>query len=103
MWVFREQRQLFAKGEFLLADGVHDMNDTYRAIKAMMILHNMCFDHGDAPEFSRTHLDDEEDAAILDDVDQNLDYADDEVEQGNMDSLQAGWAFRERCMATICP
>jgi hypothetical protein len=86
---------------------VHDINDTYRTIEALMIVHNMCFDHGDAPEYSRARPDGG-DAGIADDVD-DLDYDDDteddrrEGEGENGGLLRAGRAFRERCMDIICP
>jgi hypothetical protein len=28
----------------------HDIQETYRVIKALMVVHNMCIDHGDKPE-----------------------------------------------------
>lgn len=35
----------------LKALGTHvDPDDTYRTVHALMVLHNICIDHGDAPE-----------------------------------------------------
>ena len=28
----------------------HDIQETYKVIKALMVVHNVCIDHGDRPE-----------------------------------------------------
>ncbi|KAG9078450.1 hypothetical protein FRC06_008360 [Ceratobasidium sp. 370] len=63
-------------------------------------MHNLCFDHGDAPAYSRTRHDDEEHALDLDDDVDGLDH--DEEDENNEaqtdgDLLQAGRAFRQQC------
>lgn len=85
----------------------HKIEDIYRVIEALMILHNMCFNHGDAPEYSRTRPDGEE-SYIPDGVD-DLDYGDemedeiDEVAGDERNLLRAGRVFQERRMDIICP
>jgi hypothetical protein len=108
-WAFGRLKSRFPALKRLGA--AHDIKDIYRAIEAMMILHNLCFDLGDIPEYSRARLDDEGGGGaahneVEDDLEEEED--DDELEHhevgGNdADLLRAGRAFRERCMDKICP
>ncbi|KAF8593744.1 hypothetical protein BDV93DRAFT_412655, partial [Ceratobasidium sp. AG-I] len=47
-WAFGHLKARFPALKRLGA--VRDMGDIYRAIEAMMIVHNMCFQLGDAPD-----------------------------------------------------
>lgn len=41
------------KGRFLSLKEMgthHDIQETYKVIEALMVIHNMCIDHGDRPE-----------------------------------------------------
>ncbi|KAG8692171.1 hypothetical protein FRC08_009967 [Ceratobasidium sp. 394] len=76
-----------------------DMKDIYRAIQAMMVLHNMCYQLGDAPDGLHTELDEE--------VDDESDSEDDDEQAGidcsDMTHLEAGRAHRLHYLDILCP
>ncbi|KAG8731874.1 hypothetical protein FRC10_001392, partial [Ceratobasidium sp. 414] len=88
---------------------VEDMKDLYRAVEAMMVLHNMCYDlhdrvDGSVDELTQSRVDNGEDA--YDYVAQESDSEDGDVEEhmiedGNL--LQEGKVFRNWCLDKICP
>ncbi|KAG8724110.1 hypothetical protein FRC12_024366 [Ceratobasidium sp. 428] len=67
------------------------MEDIYRSIEALMILHNLCIDHGDTPEYRRARPDAEDVPQDDPDSEENMD---DDEEGLNHDeeggALQAG-------------
>ncbi|KAG8731119.1 hypothetical protein FRC10_002013, partial [Ceratobasidium sp. 414] len=76
-----------------------DMSDLYRAIEALMILHNMCFDLHDRP-------DGQVDDFVQDRIDNGeeiYDYVEQEEDLPELAEGQAALAFRNRCMDLICP
>ncbi|KAG9073885.1 hypothetical protein FS749_014596 [Ceratobasidium sp. UAMH 11750] len=80
---------------------VRDMRDIYRAIEAMMVVHNICHDLGDVPDFSRVQVNDgeeEESDEEANEEDQNYNLA---IDEQNL--LRGGWALRQRCVDIICP
>lgn len=87
---------------------VSDMDDLYRSVEAMLILHNMCYDlhdtvSGQPDSFTRARLE-EEDGELYDYVGQE--HEDNDWGEGidvNEPLLEAGRAFREECMNLICP
>jgi hypothetical protein len=101
-WVFGRLKARFPALKRLGA--VRDMKNIYRAIEAMMIVHNMCHELGDAPTGLRVQLDADDDLAEADRDDQESDNDEHHnVDQEDMDSLCQGRAFRERCVALLCP
>ncbi|KAG8740504.1 hypothetical protein FRC10_004197 [Ceratobasidium sp. 414] len=99
-WAFGRLKARFPSLKKLGA--VHDINDIYRAIEAMMVLHNMCQELGDVPSDSRARHDDDD---IHSEADGDLDEDDEQVEMANedMNVLRAGRVFRQRCVDLICP
>ncbi|KAG8731305.1 hypothetical protein FRC10_001809, partial [Ceratobasidium sp. 414] len=81
---------------------VRDMKEIYRAIEAMMVVHNMCHHFGDVPDDLYAPRDDGE---LTSDPDTDVEDERDEVDErdGNMDVLRAGREFRLRCVDIICP
>jgi hypothetical protein len=100
-WAFGRLKSRFPALRKLGA--VHDMSDIYRAIEAMMVLHNMCQSLGDLPYGESAEPD--EDAT--DEEDMGLDENDEDecqaVEEEYPNLLAAGRAFRLRCLDVICP
>ncbi|KAG8731020.1 hypothetical protein FRC10_002106, partial [Ceratobasidium sp. 414] len=85
-----------------------DMRDLYRAIEAMMILHNICFDLHDQPDGG---IDDFIQGRV-DNGEEPYDYRAQEAEPRELandegvdidDSLAGGRVFRDECMDLICP
>jgi hypothetical protein len=77
------------------------MADIYRAIEAMMIVHNMCFDLGDAPGgFGMEH---EEEVESDPEASLENNQSEHNEAEGDMGVLSAGRAFRQQCVDTICP
>jgi hypothetical protein len=80
---------------------VRDMADIYRAIEAMMIVHNMCFQLGDAPGgFGAGPEEESESEPEADLGDTQSEY---DAMGGDLNVLAAGRAFRQRCVDIICP
>ncbi|KAB5591329.1 hypothetical protein CTheo_5245 [Ceratobasidium theobromae] len=86
---------------------VEDLDDLYRAIEAMMILHNMCYDLHDTvsgvPDQFTEHNLAADDGELYDEVGQEP--ADADWGQGvniNEPLLEAGRAWRARCMDIVC-
>lgn len=102
-WAFGKLKGRFPALKKLGA--TRDMGNIYCAIEAMMIVHNMCHEFGDAPHGSREQLDDHDSSAEDEDDEEGGggDNNDDMANQENTDLLNLGRAFRERCLNLICP
>ncbi|QRW06969.1 DDE superfamily endonuclease [Ceratobasidium sp. AG-Ba] len=83
-----------------ISRALQNMDDIYRSIEAMMVVHNMCHDLSDRPpsvdemDMSDSDLDEE------DEEEQNQHQCQD---QERFDIRNEGWLFRERCLEKICP
>ncbi|KAG9090217.1 hypothetical protein FS749_000734 [Ceratobasidium sp. UAMH 11750] len=101
-WAFGRLKARFPALKKLGA--VRNMRDIYRAIEAMMVVHNLCHQLGDSPNDFRAQHDDGEYPGGLDD---NLDDDDElgEIDERNMGAgaLNAGREFRRQCVDIICP
>jgi hypothetical protein len=80
---------------------VRDMADIYRAIEAMMIVHNMCFQLGDAP--GGFGAGPEEESESEPEVDLEVTQGDYNAAEGDLNVLGAGRAFRQQCVDILCP
>lgn len=97
-WAFGQLKSRFPALKKLGA--ARDMGDIYRAIEAMMIVHNLCIELGDAPNGFGTEP--EETESEPEDLDNNQGEPR-EMEGGSANTLDAGRAFRQQCMNIICP
>jgi hypothetical protein len=103
-WTFGRLKSRFPALRKLGA--VRDINDTYRAIEAMMVVHNMCQNLGDRPHETSAEAEEEEEEEEEEDGDGDEDGDRDErraVEEHHPTLLAAGRAFRLRCLDKICP
>jgi hypothetical protein len=92
----------------VLIGDIENLDDVYRAIEAMMVLHNMCYDLHDMmsglpDDFTQLNLA-QDDGNLYDRVGQepaNTDWG--EGVNINEPMLEAGRAWHARCMDLICP
>jgi hypothetical protein len=97
-WAFGRLKSRFPALKKLGA--VRDMDDIYRAIAAMMIVHNMCYELGDAPDgFDAGREEGSETESELDLEDNQDEHGDAE---GELNVRDAGRAFRQRCVDVVC-
>jgi hypothetical protein len=99
-WAFGQLKARFPALKKLGA--VRDMRDIYRAIEAMMVVHNMCHELGDVPDDSRAQGNQDHDQDEGEEGD-DQDDGHEAMEEWDNHSLEAGKVFRQRCVDIICP
>ncbi|KAG9125565.1 hypothetical protein FRC07_007085 [Ceratobasidium sp. 392] len=102
-WVFAQLKSCFPSLKRMGA--AKDIDNIYRAIEAMMIIHNICHQLWDTPSDRDAQLTDDDDLSDNPDEDANDSQEAHEIlENGNSKALLVqGQAFREHCVDILCP